>query len=259
MRPRSTPPVDPEFLARFAERCAERRQTFSQRYRSPSTPEETAEAVGVLRREVHGLAGEAAMLGLDALTEAARALEAHLAHLTGPSTDAYRRVVAWCRRLAVAGERAGTGRRGDAEAAAIGAEIAAAEDESTEALPKRRILVFDDDRLVREILVDALADLGHTTASAGDLMSFEARLADFKPELILADMVMPDIGGDDVCRTLKTRFDTEGIPIVIMSGADDAVLAHRARAAGADGWVSKARGPEAVIARLEGILEEIVF
>ena len=252
------------FLTRFGARCAERRARISRGF--PFEPEALARrrAVAALRDEVHGVTGEAALLGLEALAGAARALEGHLAHLGDPDGGAWRQTVAWARRLTVAGERAGAGKRSAAEAAALEADIrlagaAPGAPEASEAVPRRRILVFDDDRLIRDILVDALGELGHTVAAAGDLLAFEAALAEFRPELILADMEMPDITGDDVCRTLKTRFDTEGIPIVIMSGAEDDALAERARAAGADGWVSKGRGPAAVTARLETLLGEIVF
>ncbi len=252
------------FLSRFAERCAERRGRISRLFPREAAAHARRVACAALVDEVHGVAGEAALLGLDALAAAARALEAHLAHLGDPGVAGWRQAVAWARRLTVAGERAATGTRSAGEAAALEAEIrlagagpaAAPEAEDS---PRRRILVFDDDRLIRDILVDALGELGHTAAAAGDLLDFEARLADFHPELILADMEMPDITGDDVCRTLKTRFDTEGIPIVLMSGAEDAVLAERARAAGADGWVAKGQGPEAVTSRLETLLDEIVF
>jgi CheY-like chemotaxis protein len=79
-------------------------------------------------------------------------------------------------------------------------------------------------------------------AVAANLREFEDQLAKFQPEIILTDLMMPEIGGHDVVRALKRSFHTERIPIIIFSSKPDEELAVVAEQAGADGYLSKSRG-----------------
>ncbi len=107
---------------------------------------------------------------------------------------------------------------------------------------KKRILLLDDSWIALELEKAALEDHGHEVATATNLREFEDQLASFQPEIILTDLMMPEIGGHDVVRALKRDFRTEKIPIVIFSSRPDEELSRIAENAGADGYLSKARG-----------------
>ena len=95
---------------------------------------------------------------------------------------------------------------------------------------------------------------GYEVVVASNLMEFQAALDAFQPEVILTDLMMPDISGKDIVRVLKQDFHTERIPIVLFSSKADEELAEIAEQAGADGYLSKSHGIE----RLGDMVDELV-
>jgi CheY-like chemotaxis protein len=82
---------------------------------------------------------------------------------------------------------------------------------------KKRILLLDDSFITLELERAALVERGYEVALATNLFEFQAALESFQPEIILTDLVMPDVSGKDVVRVLKQDFHTERIPIVLFS------------------------------------------
>ncbi len=119
---------------------------------------------------------------------------------------------------------------------------------------KRRILLLDDSPITLEMEKAVLEDRGHAVAVASNLLEFQALLEEFQPEVILTDLMMPDISGKDIVRVLKQDFHTEKIPIILFSSRPDEELAPIAEQAGADGYLSKSHG----IDRLGDLIDELV-
>jgi CheY-like chemotaxis protein len=119
---------------------------------------------------------------------------------------------------------------------------------------KKKILLLDDSLIALELARAALAERGYEVALAANLIEFQAALDAFQPEIILTDLVMPDVSGKDIVRVLKQDFHTERIPIVLFSSKGDAELAEIAEQAGADGYLSKSHGLE----RLGELVDELV-
>ena len=119
---------------------------------------------------------------------------------------------------------------------------------------KRRILLLDDSTITLEMEKDVLEERGHAVAVASNLLEFQALLEQFQPEVILTDLMMPDVSGKDIVRVLKQDFHTEKIPIILFSSRPDEELAPVAEAAGADGYLSKSHG----IDRLGDLIDELV-
>jgi CheY-like chemotaxis protein len=119
---------------------------------------------------------------------------------------------------------------------------------------KRRILLLDDSPITLEMEKAVLEDRGYAVAVASNLLEFQALLDQFQPEVILTDLMMPDISGKDIVRVLKQDFHTEKIPIILFSSSPDEELAPIAEAAGADGYLSKSHG----IDRLGDLIDELV-
>ncbi|MBI2902137.1 MAG: response regulator [Candidatus Methylomirabilis oxyfera] len=97
----------------------------------------------------------------------------------------------------------------------------------------RRILVVDDDRDVVVFLSRLLQRAGYTVVTAGDPSQAVAQTHQEKPDLILTDVTMPAGGGFTVLDHLKTSTTTGPIPIIVLTGNDDAEVEARALAAGA--------------------------
>ena len=119
---------------------------------------------------------------------------------------------------------------------------------------KRRVLLLDDSAITLEMEKAVLEDRGYAVAVASNLLEFQALLDEFQPEVILTDLMMPDISGTDSVRVLKQDFHTEKIPIILFSSRPDEELAPIAEAAGADGYLSKSHG----IDRLGDLIDELV-
>jgi CheY-like chemotaxis protein len=119
---------------------------------------------------------------------------------------------------------------------------------------KKRILLLDDSAITLEMEKAVLEDRGYGVAVASNLLEFQAQLDQFQPEVILTDLMMPDISGKDIVRVLKQDFHTEKIPIILFSSKTDEELEPIAEQAGADGFLSKSHG----IDRLGDMVDELV-
>jgi twitching motility two-component system response regulator PilH len=100
-----------------------------------------------------------------------------------------------------------------------------------------RILVTDDNASARELLTCVLESRGYQVTTACDGSEALQEMKVSLPDLILLDIEMPGMNGCEVCSRVKTRPETQGIPVVLVSGLSD--IADRAWAAGADGFVRK--------------------
>ncbi len=119
---------------------------------------------------------------------------------------------------------------------------------------KKRILLLDDSTITLEMEKAVLEDRGYRVAIATNLLEFQSQLDAFQPEIILTDLMMPDISGKDIVRVLKQDFHTEKIPIILFSSKGDDELQEIAEQAGADGFLSKSHG----IDKLGDMVDEIV-
>jgi CheY-like chemotaxis protein len=121
-------------------------------------------------------------------------------------------------------------------------------------MAKKKILLLDDSVITLEMEKAVLEERGYEVAVASNLLEFQQALDGFQPEVILTDLMMPDISGKDIVRVLKQDFHTERIPIVLFSSKPDEELQEIAEQAGADGYLSKSHGIE----RLGDMVDELV-
>lgn len=110
-----------------------------------------------------------------------------------------------------------------------------------------RILVVDDEPQLRRAVGLSLVGRGYVVREAEDgatgLREFEA----FRPDVVLLDLMLPDMGGVDVCRELRKTYDT---PIVVLSVVGDERAKVAALDAGADDYLTKPFGIEELLARI---------
>jgi CheY-like chemotaxis protein len=119
---------------------------------------------------------------------------------------------------------------------------------------KKRILLLDDSEITLEMEKAVLEERGYQVATACNLLQFQQLIEKFSPDVILTDLMMPDISGKDIVRVLKQDFHTERIPIVLFSSKTDDELAEISEQAGADGFLSKSHG----IDKLGDMVDELV-
>jgi CheY-like chemotaxis protein len=122
-----------------------------------------------------------------------------------------------------------------------------------------RILVVDDHAGVRRRLIHELRNQGYAVEGAEDLASFEKLYEAMSPDVILTDVVLAGVQGDQICKQLKARLADRKIPIVLVSGLPESELKVRAERSGADAYFRKQDGLPKLIQMLEELLSEIVF
>jgi two-component system chemotaxis sensor kinase CheA len=84
------------------------------------------------------------------------------------------------------------------------------------------VLIIDDDPAAIDAVKEVLEAAGHSTAVARDGFHGLRLVREVKPSVIVCDMVMPNMAGSDVFRTLAADPSTAHIPRVLMSGHSDA-------------------------------------
>ncbi len=124
---------------------------------------------------------------------------------------------------------------------------------------KRKILLIDDSEITLAMEKAVLEARGYEVVATSTLMEFEKVLQTWKPHLILTDIHMPDATGADICRTLKNEYGTQDIPIVLFSSLNDEELSKLAEQVGADGYLSKANGLEAMGEKIDELVDSIIW
>ncbi|MEO5339788.1 MAG: hybrid sensor histidine kinase/response regulator [Magnetococcus sp. MYC-9] len=118
------------------------------------------------------------------------------------------------------------------------------------AVERQKILIVDDMPANLKVLNAILVEEYSVFATSNSLQVLEKARSN-RPDLILLDIVMPEIDGFEVCRRLKEEQETAGIPVIFitaMSGEEDEV---RGFAAGAVDYISKPFKPAVVLARVK--------
>ena len=122
-----------------------------------------------------------------------------------------------------------------------------------------RLVWIDDSELTLAVMVPVLTDAGFEVRAVSSLRKFLNVVLEWKPHLIVTDLYMPEMSGAELCTWLRQQVATAKTPVIICSSAPDQELAEVAKSVGADGYVSKQAGPEALPAKLHALCEEIIF
>lgn len=113
------------------------------------------------------------------------------------------------------------------------------------------ILVVDDESSILELLKFNLAKEGYQVILASDGQQALKYARAEKPDLIILDIMLPEMDGYDVCRALKAGRDTAGIPIIMLSARGDVLDKVVGLELGADDYVTKPFSPREVVARVK--------
>src|SRR5690242_19383971 len=84
-----------------------------------------------------------------------------------------------------------------------------------------RVLVVEDSRTQAEHLAQVLAGEGYRVDVAGDAAEAIRRARSEPPDLVLLDMILPDMNGLEVLRIIKARSDEEFVPVILLSVKSD--------------------------------------
>jgi len=119
---------------------------------------------------------------------------------------------------------------------------------------KSRILIADDNATNVELLEVYLTGLDCDLAIAVDGRDTLDKVASFKPDLILLDIMMPKLSGFEVCKQLKSNPATKGIMILMVTALNELGDIERAVNAGTDDFLSKPVNKLELLKRVEIML-----
>lgn len=113
------------------------------------------------------------------------------------------------------------------------------------------ILVTDDDPHLREVVRYALARQGFTVMEAGNGVEALAMVARQLPDLVVLDVVMPEMDGIEVCRRLREK---SRVPIIFLSSRDEELDRVLGIELGADDYLTKPFSTRELVARVKAVL-----
>ena len=116
---------------------------------------------------------------------------------------------------------------------------------------KARVLVVDDDPALAEMLTIVLRGEGFDTAVVADGSRAMPALREFKPDLVLLDLMLPGMNGIDVCKAIRAE---SGVPVVMLTAKTDTVDIVLGLESGADDYVVKPFKPKELVARIRARL-----
>ncbi|WP_282922267.1 response regulator transcription factor [Mobiluncus massiliensis] len=120
------------------------------------------------------------------------------------------------------------------------------------AVSEARLLVVDDEPNIRDLLASSLRFAGYDVLSAGDGTEALRLATTEKPDLVILDVMLPDMDGFTVTR--KLRASGIDMPILFLTAKDDMRDKVEGLQAGGDDYVTKPFGLEEVVARINAIL-----
>lgn len=122
-------------------------------------------------------------------------------------------------------------------------------------MEKKKILVAEDDNVLRDVLLQKLMKNGYDAMGAEDGMVAMEKLAEYKPDLLLLDILMPKKDGLEVLEEMHSDETLKKIPVIIISNSGQPVEIVRARELGARAFLIKAVfEPGEVLEKVERVL-----
>ncbi len=112
---------------------------------------------------------------------------------------------------------------------------------------KPRVLVIDDEAQLRRAVTRSLEGHGYQVREAEDGAAALSAFEVFKPDVVLLDLMLPDMGGVQVCRELRRKHRT---PIIILSVIGEERMKVAALDEGADDYLTKPFGMDELLARI---------
>lgn len=115
----------------------------------------------------------------------------------------------------------------------------------------RNVVVIDDEQSVRDVVRGYLENDGFVVFTAEDGREGLALTARVKPALVVLDLMLPDVSGEDICRDIRTRSD---VPILMLTAKASEDNRIDGLGLGADDYLTKPFSPRELVARVHAVL-----
>lgn len=118
-----------------------------------------------------------------------------------------------------------------------------------------RVLIVDDEETVRHLLRRIIMRDGHETAEAENGAAALEEIAREKPDVVITDILMPVMDGLALCRKLRSKRETQDIPILVVTAQTGDESMMGAIRAGAEDFISKPFRPGEIHVRVRSMLK----
>lgn len=126
-------------------------------------------------------------------------------------------------------------------------------------MARRKVLLIDDSEVSLHFTAGVLSRAGFEVRSSTDPYELSSVLGGWRPDVILTDVDMPNLTGVELCRMLKSSYETAHVPVVLFSALSAAELEELARDCEADGFLSKTSGLEQLPRELTSLIDTALF
>lgn len=116
------------------------------------------------------------------------------------------------------------------------------------------IYIVEDDKNIREIEMFALKNSGYVVEEFENAKSFFSRSAEKVPDLVLLDIMLPDMDGLEIVKKLRSRPDTVRVPIILVTAKTTELDKVKGLDIGADDYLTKPFGVMELISRVKALL-----
>lgn len=115
----------------------------------------------------------------------------------------------------------------------------------------KNILVVDDEVKIVQVIKSYLENSGYTVYEAYTAKQALEKFQEVNPSLIVLDLMLPDMAGEDICRKLREK---SRVPIIMLTAKVDEEDILRGLNIGADDYVTKPFSPRQLVARIDAVL-----
>ena len=118
-----------------------------------------------------------------------------------------------------------------------------------------RILVVDDEPDVTELLKYKLEQEGYVCEALNDPLAFVGKAREFRPDLLIFDIMMPELSGIQLCRIVRADTSMKHIPILFLTARGEAEDRIKGLETGADEYISKPFNNKELMLRIKNVLK----
>ena len=119
---------------------------------------------------------------------------------------------------------------------------------------KKRILIVEDEESLLKLESILFTSKGYSVTGVRDGKSALEAIARERPDLVVLDIMLPDLDGFEICRSIKENPETRSLPVIMLTAKKSSLDLERGRLAGADSYITKPFKSVKVLEVIEGLL-----
>jgi DNA-binding response OmpR family regulator len=118
------------------------------------------------------------------------------------------------------------------------------------------VLIVDDEPMTRNLLRMMLSYAGYRIYEAEDGLDALEKIRQYTPDIVILDVMMPNMDGIDVCKQIRQDKSTAELPVIMLSAYTQPTAVEAGLAAGADKYLTKPIARKVLLEHVEALLME---